>query len=934
LPDCTRAQQRLWEREEALAEIAAVLDCARANRGQALFIVGQAGLGKTSLLTHARRLAATDFRIAGAAGFPMESSIPYGLGTHLLESLGAADALHSNPGTGSSVRRDTDQFDAVMRWRATTSRTPILLTLDDLHLADQESLALLSFLTRRVAGLPVAIIGAARPWPASGAHVAARLELDGRASVRHLQSLSMQAARCLLIERAGVQLAQKVIEQAWSSSGGNPLLLEQIAAALAGGTELPVAILSAGDAFAQERLLARFAGLPATALRAVEVASVFGTRFRPEHVRKLAQLEQAECDRVLESLWRGGLVRGTDGPWLEFVHPLFARAAYGLLGPARAGLEARVIELLLHEGLEDEAVRHALLRRPAGNPAAIRLLERLGRDAHVAGAVTAAIEYLEVAAELAAARPPAGLALRLGQALLDGGRLHEAITVLDALRSYPELDCGLRVGGLLTLSTALEGVGAREEAAERRNEARVLVSAEGSAAGLGALVTESLSHWFVEGPSALIPLVQRAQEVSGNHGVSDGRKTAWATAFMRLLSGDPSGLGVLEESACPVVANPWSNVQDALALWGVVQSYALALMVTERLADCDRICRVVRATAEHAGAPLALATITLVHSQALARMGRLAEARAVADSAVPMVRLLPALGTWLGATRAYIELHLGLHRESARRCQEIERAAAAGGNHLALLQHWDVVGMRELRGGRPGSASDTYRRLESCADSLGIGDPCLVMWERHAVEAHLAAGRRSDAERVVGCLQGRAARSPARWPGIALSCGRAWLADMDGARGEAEGRFATALALHDQAEPMPLEKVETLLGYGSFLRRAGQPALARPLLRSATQLAENVGTDWLARYAAGELRITGGRRPARATSHGGLTGQEQRVAELAAQGASNREIAGLLHLSINTIETHLRHVFDKLGIRSRRQLIARESRRLENHGDP
>ena len=120
---------------------------------------------------------------------------------------------------------------------------------------------------------------------------------------------------------------------------------------------------------------------------------------------------------------------------------------------------------------------------------------------------------------------------------------------------------------------------------------------------------------------------------------------------------------------------------------------------------------------------------------------------------------------------------------------------------------------------------------------------------------------------------------------------------------------------------MPLEWLQTQLEYGRFLRRAGQLSRARGLLARAAELAESTGALWLVGQALQELRVAGGRRREK-TDPDRLTPQEERVAKLAATGASNAEIAGALFLSVNTVETHLQHIYTKLGIRSRRQLLA------------
>jgi DNA-binding NarL/FixJ family response regulator len=131
----------------------------------------------------------------------------------------------------------------------------------------------------------------------------------------------------------------------------------------------------------------------------------------------------------------------------------------------------------------------------------------------------------------------------------------------------------------------------------------------------------------------------------------------------------------------------------------------------------------------------------------------------------------------------------------------------------------------------------------------------------------------------------------------------------------------------DAAEPRPLERARTVLSWGVRLRRAKRRSEARAKLSEAYEELDRLGsTLWKARAQA-ELRATGERARRRQSSNGrALTERERHVAELVATGLSNREIAERLFLSTNTIETHLRHIFQKFGLRSRTELVHRLAR--------
>jgi hypothetical protein len=167
-----------WEREALLAAVTCLLDGVRAGRGTALFVVGEAGLGKTTSLTQARMLAAPDVRVGLGRGDVMETSLPFGVLAAALGAVGNHDLVASPPGDKGVGDVRAARFYGVLRWLERTTG-PVLLALDDLHWADPDSLALLSFLCRRLEGFPVAVLGTLRPWPPAAHELVSALSHDG-----------------------------------------------------------------------------------------------------------------------------------------------------------------------------------------------------------------------------------------------------------------------------------------------------------------------------------------------------------------------------------------------------------------------------------------------------------------------------------------------------------------------------------------------------------------------------------------------------------------------------------------------------------------------------------------------------------------------------------------------------------------------------------
>jgi hypothetical protein len=269
----------LLEREGVLAAIADLGEGVRAGRGGVLFVVGEAGLGKTTCLGRAAVLAGSGVRVGLGRGDVMEASLPFGVFASALGAVGFHDLLAASGGAGCGDVRAA-RFYGVLHWLGEVT-DPVLLVLDDLHWSDPDSLALLSFLSRRLAGLPVAVLGALRPWPPGANELAGALVYDGYASMQRLAPLSEEAAATLLAARSGGLVAEAESHAMAALCAGNPLLLEQVVVSV-GGRGRRGGLIGVGSAVGAEGIvLSRFAGLPAAALRVARAASVLGTRFRP-----------------------------------------------------------------------------------------------------------------------------------------------------------------------------------------------------------------------------------------------------------------------------------------------------------------------------------------------------------------------------------------------------------------------------------------------------------------------------------------------------------------------------------------------------------------------------------------------------------------------------------------------------------------------------
>jgi DNA-binding CsgD family transcriptional regulator/exonuclease VII small subunit len=907
----------MCEREHVIAAAARILDAARSGRGGALFVVGEAGLGKTSVLERVRELAGPDMRVRLARAHAMEGSLSFGVIDELLGAAGDPRVAGlDDPGPRQPEER-ASRFHAVLR-RLHGGGGAVLLAVDDLHWADADSLSLLSYVCRRVTGRAVAVVGTLRPWPQAAEEMCLALAGEGHARIEQLWPLSHGAAARLLEDRAGRPLSEELVHRAWEECGGNPLLLEEVARAVrrgqyGGGGQRGASRLQ------QTLLLARFAGLSPAALRCARAASVLGSRFRPAIAAEVAGLEGFEAELALDALHRSGLVRQRAAV-AEFAHPLLFQVVYDdITPPVRAHLHGRAFDALRRRGFSALACEHAVRADMAGDPGAIALLETTGRAELRRGATAAAIRHLQAAVQLAADRAGGGLLIALGEALLRAGRLDDAAGVYRRVADQEDLDTLSRVTSLRMLARSLLRSGDLDQALAAGASAAELAVGTDPAAAVDLTLVHACILTSLRGPEEGARVVARAAALPGSAAAATGPRVAAVRGFLALLGGDPSQVPAVDAAARSVLDTSMTEHSVDRTARELLISSARVDTCLERHDAAERTLGLALAASERAGAPGSIWRSAVCQADLLVRRGRLSEALASAERATSLVGDQPVAEAHSAVTRGAVLLQLGGPDDQVERCcAQAEAAAARNGQWFVLLQALHLrggirLGRREIDG-----ACDLYARAERLGAQLGIGEPCAVPWARQAVTAYLAGGRYGDAERVLRWLEDSAERLPCRWPRIAAAVGYAALAERRRQYEQAEAWLETALNHHEEAD-LPLERVLTLLDWGRFLRRTGQLVRARRRLSDALRAAEDRGAGWLAAQAHEELRVAGGRR--RTPRPEGLTPQEERVAQLAAAGHSNRAIADHLCLSAHTVKTHLERIYAKKGLRSRRDLM-------------
>lgn len=915
--------ESLLERQPVLADVAECLGHAKAGEGQALCLIGEAGLGKTSILRAAARLAGDDFEVMEGCGYPMESAIPFGLARQVFERLGRdADGAFPDHGDGLVMPDPSAPFLRTLKTLRGRDGPPLLLLFDDLHCADPDSLRLIAFLVRRLACERIGLIAALRPWPPAAGDAVRELEAAGAVSVRQLGQLGPVASDRLLSRSAGATLDRETKLRARHLCGGNPLLIEQLGAAISRGGDVPLDELKLGSPDKQ-LLLARFAGIDRRAVAVLGAASAIGERFRLDTAARVSELEPEVTDAAIEEICRSGLVTEDGSGSLRFTHPLLRQVLYDdLPAPLRRRLHARIFRLFAASGRDELAAEQAIKADLIGDEEAAALLERVGRAAAEAGAIATAALNLKAAIRFRGSRCGSGLLFACAEALLALARADEAAAIGRQMLSIRDLPWRERVATLRMLGHADYLTGSPDLGDERMDEAVKLAIRGRSAEAVGPLLDHASIVWMARGPAAALPKTGQALRLADR--VEPHRRDAIIVlhAHLKVECGDP---GALREITSLGRRYGFGGVEDRLDLlelnWpaAAIYGYAHCEKYAERFDRSVQALQTARGMLEQAGEANGIATVTLFIAKQLLWQGRLEAALDEAARAAEFSELTPVALPFGSLIRAEALAHIGDFAASDRYRQAA--LAQASSPDLWLVRLWSglVSGLCLLRQGDP-RASAEFLEVERIAAEAGLLEPSSQPWAGHAVSAHLAGGRTEDATRITVMLEQCARDHPARWPRAVSALSRGRLDESGGDLSRAENSYRIAVELLKDVD-LPLERADALVALGSLIRRSGRVAESRSPLAEALTLADAAGAGWLAGTVHAELKLAGGRRRRNGMDRDLLTPAELRVARKVAAGHTNAEVGRLLHLSANTVRSHLKRIYGKLGIHSRRELV-------------
>jgi DNA-binding CsgD family transcriptional regulator len=933
----------LLEREAELEALSVALADALDGRGRMFAAIGPPGIGKTSLLnTLVERARGTATAVCTASGSEFEQSFPFAIARQLLapavDRLDAGDRAEALSGAASlggaatglegdapiEVARDESLFAAIhgLYWLASNlaEHEPLALVVDDAQWADAESLRWISYLGRRVDELPILIVLGARAaepgtdWPQVEGTIR-----DSDARIIRPRPFSDEAIERLIAERLDSTPAPRFLRACEAATGGNPFLLDQLLVSLATDSVAPVdseadRIAGLGPPTVARAALERVGRLGPAATELAKALAILGDGSELELARSVADIERSQAQAAADALITASVVQ-RELP-MRFVHPLVRAAIHGDIPPAeRAVGHARAAHLLADRGATvDRVAGHLLDGEPRGDRWAVERLREAAGVARARGAPKLAVRYLRRAlseppetaarpmvlkelglAEVIAGDPQAALD-HLGNALELTGDPSER-TVVSRGEALALLNLGRPDDAIVRLVSAIEEGG--------ENGSGLRLELEGDLASLRVM---SVTADHVATRERLESLVATLD----GGGAPEGVLLA-ALAHMRMGVCEPAPeVSALAERA--LEGSP--RLEPGPAVLGRAQGM-VALLCTGALDRAESIATADLADARGRGATLEIGLNTLFLAVAAMSRGAISDAEAAARHVLDLSKEHGFPAEVATAMTVLIETMIERGEYDAA-WAELEALNMTGELPRINTFIWVLARrgrLRAARGDAEAGLADLIEAGRRYAD-WGVLNPAEARWRSDAALLRLGFGDVAGARQLADEELDLARQFGAPHPlGVALR-----------ACGLVEGGDAGIRLLSEATEVLAdsvarLEYAYALTDFGAALRRANRRAEAREPLREGLALARRCGAVPLAERAYEELVATGA-RPRKILRSGleTLTPSERRVARMAADGMQNKEIAQALFVTSRTVETHLRHTYQKLDISSRQEL--------------
>jgi DNA-binding CsgD family transcriptional regulator len=884
---------------------------------QVLMLEGEAGIGKTTLwlaaLDHARRRG---FRVLSSRPSAAEARLSYASLADLLADVGdevldalpepqrrAIDFVLLRAPAGPAVTDHRAAGAAVLSILGRLAEdAPVLLAIDDLQWADGSSTRAIEFALRRLSARAGLLTALRTAESGDGRRPLTLHEPEGDQRVM-VGALSLGALHQILRERTGRSFPRPVLARIEQVSGGNPFYALELARSAQAGSGAGPAWPLPGTL--DQLVQARMAGLRPGVRQALLAVAALGDP-TVELVQLAVGTDEAGAAALIEEAEERGVI-SVDGHRVRFTHPLLAAGVYAAASPARRrGMHRRLAGFAADP---EERARHLAQAAVRLDAETLAALDAGAARARARGAPAAAAELLDLAIRLG--EDTAERRIGLAQCHFDAGDPGQARALIEAV--VAGLPAGpVRAETLWLLAVVRLHDDSYREAAGYLEQAR---DEAGPDPGLRVRILNQLMFVLVNLgriPDALALTAGTVADAErlGHPGLL--ANVLASSVMVRFLSGAGLDEATLQraldledaDSPVPVMLRP-TLISGLLLAWtGRLD------LGRERLLSIRRRC-IERG--EESDLMFAAFHTVVVECW----RGNLADARLIAEDTLERA--------WQLGTDIPRAIALATQANVAAYTGQVDEARAAAREALAIFSRgsclavtvWPAVtlGFLDVSCGDYQAAAATLGPLAGAAAAMGYGEPAAAPFAADAAEALIAVGQLEQATALVDQLESNGRRLDRAWAlAVGARCRSLLLAasgDLDAAAAAAE----RALIEHRRL-PIPFERARTQIVLGQIQRRRRRKKAAAVQLTEAAETFAGLGMPlWAARARAELDRVS-------VSPAGGsqLTPSERRVADLAATGMTNREVAGVLFISPKTVEANLARVYHKLGIHSRAEL--------------
>ena len=904
----------LLGRADERREIELALARARSGASSVLALAGEPGIGKTALLGYAAQRSA-GMRLLRARGIESEAQVPFGSllelirpALVLLDKIPAPQAAALEAALALRPAAAQDRFAVgaatLSLLAAYAEQAPVTVLVDDAQWLDGPSAAALLFAFRRLVADPVAVLIAVR---------------EGERSLLDWADLPVIRLGGLSLDEAALLtpgLSPAAVRRLHQATAGNPLALRELAAD-AGDQDLMLAPEGAPvmvSARISRAFLRRASTLDPPARQALVLAAISATG-------DLAILKRAAAGLGIDLSGLGtaeqaGLVSLGAGT-VEFRHPLARSAVYADTPASQRRAAYRAIAAVLPDRDADRRAWH--LAAAAVGPdetASAALAQAAARSGERSAYATAAAAF-ERAGRLAADdERRAWLLWRAAESGWLAGLTDHAVVLLDEARALAGdartlVEVNRLAGHIATLRGPV------------MNGHAILIAAAAQAdpESAVAMLAEAASACFYAGnPAEMLAVAEKARAgLPADSSVRARFLAAMALGMARIFGGDAAAGTAAVHQAVTLAENS-AELRDDLRLlpWLAVAPLFL------RQSDAGRslLGHALQAARARAAIGVLPSALNLI-ARDQATTDQWAVAESTHQEAIDLARESGQRAEMAFGLAGLAWLHARRGREEEGRAAAAEALKLCRGTGMRLHEIWATVALGELELGLGDAARAVvlFEQHQQLLDDLMITDPDLSP-AAELVEGYLTLGRHGDAQRAASRFSAAAEAKGQPWSHARALRAQGMLAGED----SFAAAFERAISLHEQT-PDAFEAARTRLAFGQRLRRSRNRVLAREQLRAAVGGFDRLGARPWADRARAELAATGETHLRReGVAINDLTPQELQVALLLTSGKTTRETAAALFLSPKTVEYHLRHVYQRLGIHSRKELAQQLSR--------